>query len=147
MRKAFTMIELLIVIAIIAILASTIIPNFIGFDSEAKVSATRTNLDTLRTTITLYRAKEGKYPQSLGDLVNTYYNDQGVKKAYLNKMPVEMITNSSGNSDYFDTTSDKGFTNNGGWIYFQDTADVKINSDEPLPEKWKDYANNKPSEW
>jgi type II secretory pathway pseudopilin PulG len=81
------MIELLIVISIIAILAVAIIPNFIGFDTEARVAATKSNLDTLRTRITLYRAKEGVYPSSLDDLLTHTYVDAGVQKTYLQKIP------------------------------------------------------------
>lgn len=146
-KNAFTMIELLIVISIIAILAATIIPNFIGFDAEAKISATRTNLDSLRTRITLFRAKEGKYPESLGEFLKSYYYDAGVKKAYLDKIPLEMISIKSGNNKYIDTESDRGFTNEGGWVYFKDTADVKVNLDEPLSKKWGEYAGQRPSEW
>jgi len=96
--KAFTLIEILIVISIIAILASTIIPNFVGFDAEARVTATKSNLESIRTRINLFRAKEGRYPSSLADLTDTYYIDVGVKKAYLKKIPGELISNARGNN-------------------------------------------------
>ena len=146
-NHAFTLIELLIVISIIAILAATIIPNFVGFDAEAKISATRTNLDSLRTRITLFRAKEGRYPDSLGDFLKSYYYDAGIKKAYLSKIPLEMISSKSGNNSYIDSTTDRGFTNQGGWIYFKDAAEIKVNLDESLPARWGEYAGQKPSEW
>jgi len=146
-KNSFTLIELLIVISIIAILAATIIPNFIGFDAEAKISATRTNLDSLRTRITLFRAKEGRYPEFLGEFLTKYYFDAGIRKPYLSKMPAEMISSKTGNNNYVDSTQESGFTNQGGWIYFKDTAEVKVNLDEPLPQKWGEYAGEKPSEW
>lgn len=145
--KGFTLIELLIVISIIAILAAAIIPNFIGFDAEAKISATRTNLDSLRTRINLFRAKEGRYPNSLGEFLTAYYYDVGIKKTYLSKMPAEMISSASGNNNYVDSTQESGFTNQGGWIYFKDTAEVKLNLDDPLPQKWGENAGQNPSEW
>lgn len=147
-KNGFTLIELLIVITIIAILAATIIPNFIGFDTEARVTASKTNLETLRTRVTLFRAKEGKYPASLKDLVDTYYLDMGVKKPYLQKMPVEMITTKSGNMNFADMLStEQPITRDGGWVYYTDTAEVYINSDQPLDKKWGEYSGQKPIEW
>jgi prepilin-type N-terminal cleavage/methylation domain-containing protein len=148
MRKTgFTMIELLIVISIIAILAAAIIPNFIGFDTEARVSATKSNLDTLRTRITLFRAKEGVYPASLADLLNRTYVDAGVQKPYLQKMPSEMISNKRGSNETRAQKSDDPLTNEGGWVYETDSAEVIINLDQPLDRAWGEYAGQKPNEW
>lgn len=146
--RGFTLIELLIVITIIAILAATIIPNFIGFDTEARLIATKTNLDTLRTRITLFRAKEGKYPESLQELLDTYYLDVGVKKPYLTKIPPEMVSKKSGNSEFIDiASSEEPITREGGWVYYTDAAEVKVNLDEPLDRKWGEYEGQKPIDW
>jgi prepilin-type N-terminal cleavage/methylation domain-containing protein len=148
MKRAFTLIELLIVISIIAILAATIIPNFVGFDTEARITATKTNLDTLRTRITLFRAKEGRYPDSLGDFLNTYYVDVGVKRPYLNKIPQEMVSAKNGSSAFIDIIStETPAAQKGGWIYYTDTADVRVNIAEPLDKKWGEYEGQKPVEW
>ena len=143
----FTMIELLIVISIIAILAAAIIPNFIGFDAEAKVAATKSNLDTLRSRITLFRAKEGRYPSSLDDLVNSTYIDSGVRKPYLTKIPAELISTKKGSNTNIVRRSDEPITSEGGWIYRSDTAEVSVNLGEPLDKAWGDYAEQKPSDW
>lgn len=147
LARGFTMIELLIVISIIAILAAAIIPNFIGFDTEARVSATKSNLDTLRTRITLYRAKEGVYPSALAELINRTYIDAGVQKPYLQKMPSELISNKQGSNETRAQRSDEPMTNEGGWVYRTDTAEVVINLDQPLDRAWGDYAGEKPSDW
>jgi prepilin-type N-terminal cleavage/methylation domain-containing protein len=148
LKRGFTLIELLIVISIIAILAATIIPNFIGFDTEARLTATKTNLDTLRTRITLFRAKEGRYPASLQELLDTYYLDVGVKKPYLTKIPPEMISRKSGNSEFMDITStEEPMTREGGWVYYTDTAEVHVNLAEPLDRKWGENEGQKPIDW
>ena len=148
LQSAFTLIELLIVISIIAILAATIIPNFVGFDTEARIIATKTNLDTLRTRITLFRVKEGRYPDGLGELLETYYYDVGVKKPYLNKLPTEMISKKSGNNNYVDATSSEEFiTRDGGWVYYVDTAEVYVNLDESLNRRWGEFEGEVPLDW
>jgi general secretion pathway protein G len=146
-HKAFTLLELLIVISIIAILAATIVPNFIGFDTEARLSATTTNLGTLRTRIALYRAKEGEYPASLGDLLTKTYEDVGVQQAFLEKMPVEMISVKSGSGAFEDTDSTHDPSGKGGWAYIKDKAKVIVNITEPLDAKWGKAKGETPSEW
>jgi type II secretory pathway pseudopilin PulG len=141
------MIELLIVISIIAILAASIIPNFIGFDAEARVAASKSNLDTLRSRITLFRAKEGRYPTTLEELINKTYLDAGVRKPYLPKIPQELISNKQGNNGNTTRRSDEPLTNDGGWVYRVDTAEVIINVNEPLDRSWGDYSGQTPSEW
>ena len=146
-RRGFTMIELLIVISIIAILAAAIIPNFIGFDAEARVAATKSNLDTLRSRVTLFRAKEGRYPTGLDELVNRTYLDAGVRKPYIPKIPPELISSKKGSNALTVRRSDEPMSNDGGWLYRSDTADVLVNVSEPMDRSWGDYAGQKPSEW
>ncbi len=145
--KAFTLLELLIVISIIAILAVTIVPNFIGFDSEARMSATITNLNTLRTRVSLFRAKEGEYPSSLGELLTKSYDDMGVKQLYLEKMPPEMISQKSGNNDIEDLNVEDEISGEGGWAYYRDKAKVIVNITDPLDSKWGKNKDQVPSEW
>ena len=146
-QSAFTLLEILIVITIIAILAVTIIPNFIGFDAEARISATKTNLNTLRTRIALYRAKEGEYPESLNDLLTKTYNDMGVEQPYLEKMPPEMISSKSGNNSFDDLPVADDLPGEGGWVYYKEKAKVVVDVSEPLDSKWGKAKDEVPSEW
>lgn len=146
-KRGFTLLELLIVISIIAILAATLIPNFIGFDAEAKLASTKTNLNTLRTRISLFRAKESRYPAKLEDLLTVTYNDLGVEKTYLEQMPVEFITNTEGNNTIDNLRSTDSLAGDGGWVYIVDKAKVVVDYDQPLDSKWGKAEGTNPSEW
>lgn len=67
MRKAFTLIELMIVVAILGILASIVIPQLQGNTIQAKESAAKSILATLRSQIELYKMQHnGRYPGYYG---------------------------------------------------------------------------------
>jgi prepilin-type N-terminal cleavage/methylation domain-containing protein len=55
-RSAFTLVEVLIVVVIMAILAATIIPQFSESTNDAKISTAKFNLHTMRSQIELYKA-------------------------------------------------------------------------------------------
>ncbi|MEO8377502.1 MAG: prepilin-type N-terminal cleavage/methylation domain-containing protein [Candidatus Sumerlaeota bacterium] len=67
MRKAFTLIELLIVVAIIAILAAIAVPNFLEAQTRAKVSRARTDLRSVSVALEAYRVDYTRYAPMLGD--------------------------------------------------------------------------------
>ncbi|OGX03206.1 MAG: hypothetical protein A3G87_02810 [Omnitrophica bacterium RIFCSPLOWO2_12_FULL_50_11] len=143
----FTLIEILVVVAIIAILALAIIPNYVGFDVDARVVTTKSNLSMLRNRISLYRAKEGTYPESLNELLEKTYLDAGIEKPYLKSLPAELITEKAGISTFKEQPSTKKFSNTGGWIYLTDRADVVVNYNKPLDKAWESYEGQIPSEW
>lgn len=60
--KAFTLIELLIVVAIIAILAAIAVPNFLEAQTRAKVSRSKADMRTLAIATEAYRVDNNKYP-------------------------------------------------------------------------------------
>ena len=143
----FTLLELLIVISIIAILAATLIPNFIGFDTEARLASSKTNLNTLRTRLSLFRAKEGKYPKDLGEMTTITYSDLGVDKPYLDQIPVEFISSSGGDNTITDQPSKDPLPGDGGWVYLVDKAKLVIDWDKELDNKWGKAEGQKPSDW
>ena len=63
MRKGFTLVELVGVVAIIGILAVIAVPKFVNMTESAKVSAFESNVDVLKTAITMYMAdNQGTVP-------------------------------------------------------------------------------------
>ena len=146
-ESGFTLLELLIVITIIAILAAAIIPNFVGFDAEAKIAATQTNLNTLRTRVTLFRAKEGRYPDALEELLTTNYDDMGIQRSYLEQIPKELISSKGGSDAVENRTAESGLIGDGGWTYIKDKAKVVVDVTPPLDSKWGSNADQVPSEW
>src|SRR5687767_11253654 len=61
--RAFTLIELLIVVAIIAILAAIAVPNFLEAQTRAKVSRARADMRTEATALEMYRLDSNMYPR------------------------------------------------------------------------------------
>ena len=61
-HDAFTLIELLIVVAIIAILAAIAVPNFLEAQVRAKVSRAKTDIRTLVTALESYRTDNNRMP-------------------------------------------------------------------------------------
>jgi prepilin-type N-terminal cleavage/methylation domain-containing protein len=70
---AFTLIELLIVVAIIAILAAIAVPNFLEAQTRSKVSRAKADMRSLATAIEAYRVDTNHYPPCADEDGNTIY--------------------------------------------------------------------------
>jgi general secretion pathway protein G len=82
----FTLIELMIVMAIIGILIAISVPIYANVVRRAKEAVLREDLHTLRTSIDSYTVDKEKAPDSLDDLVQA---------GYLKAIPVDPMTQSS----------------------------------------------------
>ncbi len=83
-RKGFTLIELMIVIAIIAILAAILVPNFIRARAQGQVTSCKSNLKNIGTACEMYATDNGgRYPSDLNKLTTPANGQQ----PYLKQVP------------------------------------------------------------
>ncbi len=82
----FTLIELMIVMAIIGVLMMVAVPSFIGAVRQAREAVLKEDLHIMRTAIDSYTMDKEKAPQSLDDLVQS---------GYLKSIPVDPFTRSN----------------------------------------------------
>lgn len=61
-QKGFTLLEVMVVIAILGLLAAMIVPNVIGQSEQAKVKLTRTNMAGIANALDLYKLDNHRYP-------------------------------------------------------------------------------------
>ena len=92
--RGFTLIEVMVVVAILGILAALIVPKLVGRSDEARVVAAKQDIGTLMQALKLYRLDNQRYPsgpQSLNALVQKPTADpvppNWKEGGYLDKLP------------------------------------------------------------
>jgi general secretion pathway protein G len=85
-RLGFTLIELMVVMAIVATLLTLALPRYFGSLDKSKEAVLKENLFQMREAISRYYADKGKYPESLDGLA---------AEKYLRKVPLDPITESA----------------------------------------------------
>lgn len=85
-KSGFTLIELMVVMAVIAILLSIALPRYFASLEKSREAVLHQDLSLLRETLDKYYGDKGKYPDALDDLVSS---------RYLRSVPVDPITDSN----------------------------------------------------
>ena len=98
-EAGFTLIELMIVMAIIGVLATMAIPSFVTAIKHAREAVLKEDLQTMRAAIDSYTMDKQKAPQALDDLV---------QEGYLRSVPEDPMTHAK--DTWVTDTSDAMYT-------------------------------------
>ena len=85
-KTGFTLIELMVVLAVIATLLAIALPRYFSSLEKSREAVLQQNLVMMRETLDKYYGDKGKYPEALDELVSS---------RYLRALPVDPITDSN----------------------------------------------------
>lgn len=85
-KSGFTLIEMLIVMAILALLLTIALPRYFGALEKSRETTLKQNLKVLRVTLDKFYSDKGRYPDVLQELV---------EYKYLSAVPIDPITESN----------------------------------------------------
>jgi len=134
MKRAFSLAELMIVLAILGILAAIVLPHFRSHSTQAKGAVAKDHLRMLRVAIELYPTQHSGVPPGYQDddpqtsPSSFYFHQQIILQGnYLRKMPENPFNkldtmNVIGNNETFPTEA----TGNFGWVYKPATKIIRL---------------------
>jgi general secretion pathway protein G len=135
-RRAFTLVEILIVVMILGILAAIIVPSFTRATTEARIQTTYSELQKIRRHIEVFQARNA------GSLPNVAEDDgtwgEIVGAEYLMSAPTNAwVGGANSKRIHFGAIADTAFQSDYGWIYDSTTGNIWAGSfdanDEAIP--------------
>jgi len=128
--KGFTLIELMIVVAIVGVLAAIAIPLFTHMLEKSKEGSTKGNLGALKSTVEIYYGNWQAWPTTLWTSSDYCFS------VNLDNIPLVKVTaafvpgavNPSGNIVTYTTKSDVPNGESSGWLYDSSTGFIFVNS-------------------
>ena len=92
LRRAFTLVEMLLVVAIIGILAALVIPKIAGSRQRAELTAAGADINGgIKSALGQYEVDNGHYPKSLQELLQAPSNSRNWRGPYFDppKLPID----------------------------------------------------------
>ena len=86
--RAFTLIEMMVVLSIVALLLTLAVPRYFSSVDKSKEVVLKENLRLIRLSLDKFYADKGRYPENLDELVDS---------KYLRNVPVDPMTESNRN--------------------------------------------------
>ena len=86
-RRAFTLVEMLLVITIIGILAALVVPKMMGRSEQARQAAARADISSIKTALDAFEVDNGYYPKNIMDLIQAPQDVKNWHGPYLDKVP------------------------------------------------------------
>ena len=117
--SGFTLIELMIVVAIIGILAAIAIPKFADLIRKSSEGASKGNLGSIRSALSIYYGDlEGQYPSDMSTLT--------VGGKYLAQIPAAKMPNYHADSSTVRLNTAASDGSGAGWNYNNTTTDANV---------------------
>jgi general secretion pathway protein G len=124
-RRAFTLIEILIVVVILGILAAIVIPQFTDASEEAGASSVRSQLQTVRSQVELYRVQHtGTLPDFATNDWDDLINEDYLQQAPRNPLVQDALGNPSSTLEVADKGPGDAAAANAGWVWNDTTDDM-----------------------
>jgi general secretion pathway protein G len=90
LHRAFTLVEIMLVVAILGILAALVIPRIAGKSEEARETAAQSDIKGgIKTALDEFEVDNGFYPSSLQDLLTQPRNAKNWHGPYLDQPPID----------------------------------------------------------
>ena len=131
-HRAFTLIEILIVVIVLGILAPVVIPQFTDASTDAKLSALQADLATIRTQLQLYKLQHNETWPALATFANqmtlSSKADGTTAAVGTAGFPYGPYILSVPNNPYTSTaTVTAGAADSSAWYYDEDTGQFRAN--------------------
>ena len=120
LRKGFTIVELVIVIAVIAILTAILVPTFVHLSKKAKTASDQSLVANLNTALKMEQAETGKSPSTMHEAVEGLYRQGYVLENLVTKSGEDLVYNLDENKFYLTNDVDGSANKAAYWhIYSQ----------------------------